>query len=115
MTKIIPPAGETCYTTGKSSDQGVSFVMAISKGCPGAINSRDVRPDDIDCPFCGVQVEIWSDEPFATCPNCGREVTQSRGASCVDWCASARECVGSEKYERLMRMLDNLAQAGGDV
>ena len=83
--------------------------MSFFQGCPGAINFREVRPDYIDCPFCGTELEIWSDEPFAKCPNCGREVTQSRGASCIDWCAHARECVGKEKYERLMHMLENMA------
>ena len=82
--------------------------MSFYKGCPGAINFRKVRPDDVDCPFCGTEVEIWSDEPFARCPTCGREVTQSRGASCIDWCTYARECVGSDKYERLMTMLQNV-------
>jgi DNA-directed RNA polymerase subunit RPC12/RpoP len=83
--------------------------MSFFRGCPGAINLREVRPDYIDCPFCGVELEIWSDEPFARCPGCGRQVTQSRGASCIDWCASARECVGSDKYEQLVNMLENLA------
>ena len=82
--------------------------MSLFKGCPGAINFREVRPDDIECPFCGTEVEIWSDEATAKCPGCGREVTQSRGASCIDWCTCARECVGDEKYERLMLMLENM-------
>lgn len=83
--------------------------MSLFKGCPGAINFREVRPDYINCPFCGTEVEIWSDEPLAKCPECGREVTQSRGASCVDWCTYARECVGNEKYDRLMIMLEDMA------
>jgi DNA-directed RNA polymerase subunit RPC12/RpoP len=82
--------------------------MTMFKGCPGAISFREVRPEYIDCPFCGTELEIWSDEPMARCPDCGREVTRSRGASCIDWCASARECVGSEKYERLMAMLERM-------
>jgi len=83
--------------------------MSFLKGCPGAINLREVRPQDVACPYCGTEVEIWSDEPFARCPGCGCEVTQARGASCIDWCSQARQCVGSEKYERLMRMLANIA------
>jgi predicted amidophosphoribosyltransferase len=83
--------------------------MSLFKGCPGAINFREVRPDYINCPVCHAEMEIWSDEPSATCPACGREVTRSRGASCIDWCAHARECVGNEKYERLMRMLQDMA------
>ena len=83
--------------------------MAFYKGCPGAVNFREVRPDYVDCPFCGTEMEIWSDEPLAKCPRCGRDVTQSRGASCIDWCTYARECVGSEKYERLMLMLETMS------
>jgi hypothetical protein len=82
--------------------------MTMFKGCPGAISFREVRPEYIDCPFCGTELEIWSDEPMARCPDCGCEATRSRGASCIDWCASARECVGSEKYERLMSMLERM-------
>ncbi len=81
--------------------------MSVHKSCPGAVTFRDVRPEYIDCPFCGAETEIWSDEPFTCCPNCRREITQSRGASCVDWCSHARQCVGEEKYERLMAMLAN--------
>lgn len=90
--------------------------MSLFKGCPGAINFREVRPDDIECPFCGTEVEIWSDEPTAKCPGCGREIARSRGASCIDWCTYARECVGHEKYERLMQMLEQaVAEAETDA
>ena len=43
--------------------------MTLFKGCPGAINFRDVRPEYINCPFCGAEMEIWSDEPFANILN----------------------------------------------
>jgi len=81
--------------------------MAWLRGCPGATRSKEVRPEDIDCPFCGAEVEIWSHEQVAECPECGHKVTRSLGASCIDWCAHARECVGREEYERRMRMLEN--------
>ena len=80
--------------------------MAWLRGCPGATRSREVQPEYIDCPFCGTEVEIWSHERVAECPECGRKVTRSRGASCIDWCGHARECVGREEYERLVRMLE---------
>jgi hypothetical protein len=25
------------------------------------------------------------------------------GSNCIEWCAFAKECVGNEKYERLMK------------
>jgi DNA-directed RNA polymerase subunit RPC12/RpoP len=80
--------------------------MAVYKGCPGAVNIRNVRPEYVECSFCGTETEIWTDELVARCPGCGNEITQSRGASCIDWCAYARECVGSDKYERLQQMLN---------
>lgn len=77
--------------------------MALVKGCPGAVTFREVRPEDIVCPQCGNEVEIWSDEPVAQCRQCGFWVSKERGASCIDWCAYAKECIGLAKYERLMK------------
>jgi len=74
------------------------------KGCPGAMVFKDARPDYIDCPHCGVEMEIWSDEPLARCDNCNRWVSQERGASYIDWCQAAVQCIGLETYERLQRI-----------
>jgi hypothetical protein len=49
-------------------------------------------------------MEIWSDEPLARCPHCNLWVSQERGASCIDWCSSAVECIGLEAYERLQKV-----------
>ncbi len=73
------------------------------KGCPGAITIREARPDYISCPHCGHEMEIWSDEPLARCPSCGLWVSKERGASCIDWCKAAPQCIGLEAYERLKR------------
>lgn len=75
--------------------------MTLAKGCPGALTIREARPEDITCPHCGGEMEIWSDELVARCPHCKQLVPQKRGASCIDWCAYAAECVGAEKYRRL--------------
>jgi DNA-directed RNA polymerase subunit RPC12/RpoP len=74
------------------------------QGCPGAIVFKDARPDYIDCPHCGREMEIWSDEPLARCPSCHLWVSKERGASCIDWCKSAVECIGLEAYERLKKI-----------
>ena len=71
------------------------------KGCPGAIVFREARPDYLNCPHCGVEMEMWSDEPLARCPACKLWVSKERGASCIDWCKFAAECVGLEALERL--------------
>ncbi len=75
--------------------------MTLNRACPGARQFREVRPEDLTCPHCGQEVEIWSDELTARCPHCRRIVARRRGASCIDWCAHARECIGSAAYERL--------------
>jgi len=75
--------------------------MSLFKGCPGAINIREARPEDITCPQCGSEVEIWSDEMSARCKHCGTRVTRQQGPSCIDWCSFAEQCVGTEKYQRL--------------
>jgi DNA-directed RNA polymerase subunit RPC12/RpoP len=77
--------------------------MSLFRGCPGAINIREARPEEITCPRCGSEVEIWSDELSARCPQCGCRVSRERGPSCIDWCSFAEQCVGTEKYQRLKR------------
>ena len=75
--------------------------MSLFTGCPGAVNIREVRPEEIECPKCGSQVEIWSDEISARCSRCGDRVSRDVGPSCIDWCSFAEECIGTEKYQRL--------------
>lgn len=75
--------------------------MALAQGCPGARTIREATPEYISCPHCGREIEIWSDELVARCPHCHGAVPQKRGASCIDWCAFAADCVGAQKYRRL--------------
>ncbi len=75
--------------------------MTLGSGCPGARLFREVRPETVQCPHCGGEVEIWSDELVARCLQCGRQVGKERGASCIDWCAHAAECIGAQKLRRL--------------
>jgi predicted RNA-binding Zn-ribbon protein involved in translation (DUF1610 family) len=96
--------------------------------CPGSDSLRNPRPEEIACPSCGEAVEIWSDEAEARCPACGETVSRALPASCLNWCARARECIGPEKYDRLRparpgperkRLKDELLEAmreyfGGD-
>jgi len=77
--------------------------MSTFTGCPGALKFREGRPDYVACPQCGGEMETWSDEPVARCPHCGFWTKQERGASCIDWCKYAAECIGLDKYERLMK------------
>lgn len=68
--------------------------------CPGQDN-RSLKSETLRCPECSYEVEIFSDEVRVRCPKCARLVCASRLPSCVDWCKSARECLGKEKYKQL--------------
>ncbi|MBI4303282.1 MAG: hemerythrin domain-containing protein [Chloroflexi bacterium] len=75
--------------------------MVYNKSCPGSVKIREPRPEYINCPDCGTEVEIWTDELKATCPKCRKKVYRALQVSCIDWCPHAKECVGPEVYERL--------------
>ena len=75
--------------------------MAFDKLCPGSRAVREPIPECMDCPDCGSEVEIWTDELRATCPNCGTRVLREQQPSCLDWCASARQCLGEERRQQL--------------
>ena len=74
----------------------------ISK-CPGSQSFSQPHPEDIECNYCGAQIEIWTDEAKATCPKCGKTVIRLEGQSCLDWCRYAKECVGDQIYGKYMR------------
>lgn len=76
--------------------------MAI-EFCPGAQKFRQPQPEFIKCPSCGTEVEIWSDEVKATCPKCKKDVTRGEAQSCFDWCKYAKECAGTEVYNKYMK------------
>jgi ribosomal protein S27E len=68
--------------------------------CPGQ-DSRKLRVALHKCPHCGTQVEIFSDESSIKCYKCGEMVHREKMPSCIDWCASARECLGEERWRQL--------------
>ncbi len=71
--------------------------------CPGSDKIKQPRPDEVLCPNCGAEVEIWSDEAKTTCCGCGGRVFREKELmSCLDWCAYAEECVGREAYSRYL-------------
>lgn len=72
--------------------------------CPGAQKFRQPEPENIKCPVCKQEVEIWTDEFQVTCPNCKNKIfRQQEGASCLDWCKYAKECVGDTTYNIYMQ------------
>lgn len=79
--------------------------MAIKESCPGSREIRTPYPEEITCPLCGHKGEIWSDEADTPCRGCGRRIDRAMKPTCLQWCPAAKECVGAEKYERLMKGL----------
>lgn len=68
--------------------------------CPGR-DSQKLRVELHKCPGCGAEVEIFSDEGRIKCHKCGGFVYREKAPSCIDWCASARECLGEERWKQL--------------
>jgi len=69
--------------------------------CPGQ-ESRNLRVELHKCPNCSAEVEIFSDEIRVKCPKCGKYVFREKVPSCIEWCASARECLGEERWKQLL-------------
>ncbi|MDD5423341.1 MAG: hypothetical protein WC592_08275 [Candidatus Omnitrophota bacterium] len=71
--------------------------------CPGSQKFKHPQPENVTCPFCGKDVEIWTDEAEGTCDNCKNKVRRKEGQNCLDWCKYAKECVGEDKYDKYMK------------
>lgn len=54
------------------------------------------------CPHCGQIVEFFGGDTEVECDNCGQMVFNDAW-DCVRWCDKARECVGDEMYEKIMK------------
>jgi ribosomal protein S27E len=92
----------------------VGFVKTLSVGrevrvmsgrCPGQ-DGRDLKVSMHICPYCGSEVEMFSDETRVKCHTCGNYVCKDEVPSCVAWCSKARECVGEERWAELKGGLD---------
>lgn len=71
--------------------------------CPGSTSFKQPKPEDIRCPQCGNEVEIWSDEVEIVCPQCKHAISRPQAPSCLEWCKHAKECVSPAIYERYLR------------
>jgi NADH pyrophosphatase NudC (nudix superfamily) len=61
--------------------------------CPG-VDPRFLKAETRDCPHCGYEVEIFSDEVKVRCPKCKKYVYRKNLPSCLDWCRYGSECRG---------------------
>ncbi|MBI4288487.1 MAG: hemerythrin domain-containing protein [Chloroflexi bacterium] len=73
----------------------------MSGFCPGSKGMKSPTPEDVKCPECGYEVEIWSSEVMRHCPQCHTPVMRPQKVSCIDWCSFAKECVGPQLYAKL--------------
>ena len=69
--------------------------------CPGQDTCK-LRVELYKCPNCGAEVEIFSDETRIKCQKCGTMVFREKMPSCIEWCSSARQCLGEERWQQLM-------------
>jgi len=91
--------------------------------CPGAKRFHQPEPEDLKCPHCGQEIEIWSDEIQVTCRQCKKTFMRQQEQSCVDWCRYAKPCIGEGLYKEYMknksqtikhRLLEELEQYFGN-
>lgn len=69
--------------------------------CPGQ-DIRNLRAAMYKCQNCGAEVEMFSDELRIKCKQCGKYVYKEQTPSCIEWCSSARQCLGEERWKALM-------------
>ena len=72
--------------------------------CPGSANLRTPTLKLKKCPECGRDVEIFSVDVQVKCDNCGF-IIYNDIQSCMQWCKYAKQCVGKETYDRLLKKI----------
>ena len=72
----------------------------MTSKCPGQ-DMRNLRVALYKCQKCGAEVEMFSDELNIKCPKCGERVYKEKMPSCIDWCASAKQCLGEERWKQM--------------
>ena len=64
------------------------------------------------CPNCGAEIELFSIDTQRACEKCGF-IAYNDTLSCVQWCAYAKECVGEEMYEAMMKIAQQQKEQRG--
>ena len=73
--------------------------------CPGQ-DSRKLTVSIHICPQCGKEVEMFSDEMKVMCPQCKTIIEKENVPSCIQWCKEAKRCLGAERWEKMMEVMD---------
>jgi hypothetical protein len=79
------------------------MFMALKNSCPGSREIRTPYPENITCFWCDTVNEIWSDEVEMVCKGFKKTISRDMKPTCIEWCPAAKECIGAEKYERLIK------------
>jgi len=74
------------------------------KQCPGSSAFAQPKLEIVECPDCGGDVEVWSDEADGLCPACKKPVVRRNTQACMDWCRYAVQCLGEVKYKQYRTM-----------
>ena len=73
------------------------------EGCQGKPRTPTII--EKECPNCGSLIELFSIDSQMPCEKCGF-VAYNDTLSCVLWCQYARQCVGDEMYEHMMKIAE---------
>ncbi|NQT71280.1 MAG: phosphohydrolase [Chloroflexi bacterium] len=60
--------------------------------CPGQ-DCRFERLEFYECPMCGTDAMIFSDEDGVKCCECDNFIKPQDVRSCISWCIASRACV----------------------
>ncbi len=78
--------------------------------CPGLVGpSAYLASQELACPGCGSEVEIFGDEVKVRC-QCGQHVFRQTMPLCAQWCGEAKRCFGH--VGNLPRPLTSASSAG---
>ena len=73
----------------------------ILGGCQGKPRTPTIQ--EKICPQCGSVIELFSIDTQMACEKCGF-IAYNDALSCVQWCQYAKQCVGEEMYDHLMKL-----------
>ena len=75
----------------------------IMGGCQGKPRTPTIQ--EKICPQCGSVIEMFSIDTQMACEKCGF-VAYNDTLSCVQWCEYAKQCVGEEMYNQMMKIAE---------